>query len=89
MVARRLFLLVAGLLLLVDDNQADIFDRSENRGTRADDDAGLAVANTPPFASAFYVRAISGTRMIAVLPLASVSCTARKYTSVLPLPVTP
>src|SRR5260370_28859934 len=32
------------------------------------------------------VSAISGTRMIAVLPRASVSCTARMYTSVFPLP---
>src|SRR5260370_206596 len=35
------------------------------------------------------VSAISGTSTSAVLPHASVFCTARKYTSVFPLPVTP
>ena len=35
------------------------------------------------------VSAISGTKISAVFPRAKTSCTARKYTSVFPLPVTP
>src|SRR5262245_6787284 len=51
-VARRFFLLVAGLLLFVDDNEAKIFDGRKNGGTRADNDARFAVAHAPPFAGA-------------------------------------
>ena len=55
-VARRFFLLVAGFLLFVDDDEAEIFERRENRGARAHNDARLAVANAPPFAGAFDIR---------------------------------
>ena len=54
-VARRFFLLVAVFLLFVDDDQAEIFERREDRGARADDDAGFAVAHAPPFAGALDV----------------------------------
>src|SRR5580704_6108874 len=55
MVARRFFLFVAGLLLFVDDDEAEIFERREDGGARADDDASLAVADAPPFAGALDV----------------------------------
>ena len=55
-IARDFFLLVARFLLFVDDDQAEIFERRENRGARADDDAGVAVAHAPPFAGALDVR---------------------------------
>ena len=54
-VARRFFLLVAGFLFFIDDDEAEIFERRENGGARADDDAGFAVADAPPFAGALYV----------------------------------
>src|SRR5439155_4548328 len=52
MVARRLFLLVTGLLLFIHDNEAKIFHWGENRRARSDDDAGFAVSNAPPFTCA-------------------------------------
>jgi hypothetical protein len=48
-------LLVAALLLFVDDDQANIFEGRENCGAGADDDAGFAVSNAPPFAGALDV----------------------------------
>src|SRR5580698_2714807 len=54
-VARRFFLLVAGFLFFIDDDEAEIFERREDGGARADNDAGFAVANAPPFASALNV----------------------------------
>ena len=55
-VARRFLLLVARFLLLVDDDQAEIFERRENGGARADHDAGVSVAHAPPFAGALTIR---------------------------------
>src|SRR5207302_8621041 len=51
-IARRLFLLVAALLLFVDDDEANVFKRCKNRRARAHDDAGFAISNAPPFAGA-------------------------------------
>src|ERR1700733_6815803 len=55
-VARRFLLLVGGFLLLIDDDEAEIFERGEDGRARADDDAGFAAADAPPFASAFDIR---------------------------------
>ena len=52
-VARRLLLLVSVLVLLVHDDEAERFDRRENRRARADDDAGAALADFVPFIVAF------------------------------------
>src|ERR1043166_7829425 len=54
-VARRLFLLVAGFLLFVHDDETEIFDGRENRRTCSDNDAGFTVADAPPFACTFDV----------------------------------
>src|ERR1700734_1764181 len=55
-VARRFFLLVARLLLFVDDYEAEILERRKNRGARADYDACFATTNAPPLAGALDVR---------------------------------
>ena len=55
MITRRFFLLVAAFLLLVDDNQPEIFERRKNCRARTHDDAGIAVSNVPPFACAFDI----------------------------------
>ena len=47
-VARRLFLLVGAVVLLVDDDQAEVGERGEDRRARADAHAGLAAAHPPP-----------------------------------------
>ena len=52
-VARRFLLLVGVLVFLVHDDEAERFDRRKNRRTRADDDAGAALANFVPFIVAF------------------------------------
>src|SRR5205823_6260683 len=44
-VARCLFLLVTGLLLFIDNDEAKIFNWGENRRARTDYDAGFAVSN--------------------------------------------
>ena len=54
-VARSFFLLVAGFLFFIDDDEAEIFERREYGGAGADDDAGFAVADAPPFAGALDV----------------------------------
>ena len=54
-VARRLLLLVARLLLLIHDDEAEFVDRGKNRGTSPDDHAGFPVSNAPPFPSALDV----------------------------------
>ena len=50
MVARRRVLLVAGLVLLVDDDEAEraVRDRREDRAARADDDIGAALGEERP-----------------------------------------
>ena len=45
MVARRLVLLVAHVLFLVEDDEADVIGRREERRARADDDARLIAAH--------------------------------------------
>src|SRR5262245_60547899 len=54
MVAGGLFLLVAGFLLFVDDNQAEIFNRCKNRRAGADYDARFAIAHPPQFAGTLH-----------------------------------
>ncbi len=41
------------IVFFVNDNQADIAARRENRRTRADDNIGLAAARAAPFVEAF------------------------------------
>ena len=48
-VARVAFVLVGGVVLLVDDDQTEILDRREHGRARADADPRLARAQTPPF----------------------------------------
>src|SRR5262245_9925806 len=55
-IARRLFLFVRGLVLFVDDDKADVFQRREDARTGADADSGLALTNAIPFVKAFAVR---------------------------------
>ena len=55
-VARRFLLLVAGLLLFVHDDQADIFERREDRRARAHHHARFAIAHAPPFPRALGIR---------------------------------
>ena len=54
-VTRSFLLLVAGFLLFVHDDEAEIFERREDRGARADHHARFAVAHAPPFARAFDI----------------------------------
>src|SRR5882757_579371 len=49
------FLLVTALLLFIDDDEAEIFERRKNCGTRADDHARFAVAYAPPFTCALDI----------------------------------
>ena len=49
MVAGDVFLLVGVFVLLIDEDEPEIRQRRENRGTRADDDAGGALADSVPF----------------------------------------
>src|SRR5882757_9401884 len=49
------FLLVTALLLFIDDDEAEIFERRENCGTRADYYTRFAIAYTPPFTCAFDI----------------------------------
>ena len=55
-IPRRFFLLVAGLVLLIHDDQAEVFERRENRGARADHYARFPAADAPPFARALHIR---------------------------------
>ena len=55
-VARRLALLVRGVLLLVDDEQARVRDRSEGGGARTDHRPRLAAAHAVPGVGALAVR---------------------------------
>ena len=55
-IARRLFLLVARLLLFIHDDQAQIFERREHRRARSHHDARLAAPHAPPFARALHFR---------------------------------
>ena len=56
MVARRLFLLVAGVVLLVDDDEAEVVDGREDGRAGADDDAGFAASNAVPLFGALLGR---------------------------------
>ena len=113
-VARVPLVLVGRVVLLVDDDQADVGERREHRRARPDarpaprpraaaaTRRGARPRPSPEWSTATTspnrawnrptvcgVSAISGTSTIAPRPAASVSCTARRYTSVLPDPVTP
>ena len=54
-IARCVFLLVARLLLFVDDNQPDVFKRSKDCGPRTDNDTRVTHSDTPPFARSFRI----------------------------------
>src|SRR6201999_2838679 len=54
-VGRVALLLVGGVVLLVDDDQAEVADRGEDRRTRADADLRLAAAQALPLVEAFAV----------------------------------
>ena len=47
-IARRLVLFVRAVVLLVDDDQADVLERREDRRPRADDDVDLAAPDAVP-----------------------------------------
>src|SRR5205085_3398298 len=49
MITRRFLLLVGGFVLLIDDDQAKIFQRSKDRATCSDYDPGAAGLNLVPF----------------------------------------
>ena len=51
-VARDVFLLVGVLVLLIDEDEAEVRQRREDGGARADDDAGDALADAVPFVEA-------------------------------------
>ena len=56
MVPWRLALLVAGLVLLVDNNQTEVFEWSENRRTRADHNGYFTAINAKPLVDALAPR---------------------------------
>ena len=58
-VARRLVLLVAGLVLLVHDDDAEFVDGREDGRARADDDARLASMDAVPFVVALAVAELA------------------------------
>ena len=49
MITRRFLLFVSGLVFFIDHDEAEIFQRRENRAARADDDARAAGMNLVPF----------------------------------------
>ena len=55
-VARRLFLLVALVVLLVDENQSQIRRGRKDRRARADDNGRVAAADAPPLLAALLGR---------------------------------
>ena len=55
-IARRFFLLVARLLLFIDHDQPEIFDRRENGRARSHHHARLAAPHAPPFPRALHFR---------------------------------
>ncbi len=55
-VARRFFLLVALVVLLVDENQAQVGRGSKDGRARADDDGRIAAADAPPLLAALLGR---------------------------------
>ena len=57
-VARSFFLLVAGFLFFIHDDQAEIFQGRENGGARADDYAGLRCGHATIRALARYRGAL-------------------------------
>jgi len=52
-VAGCFFLLIGVFVFLVDDDEAERFDRGEDGGAGADDDSGAALADLVPFVVAF------------------------------------
>jgi hypothetical protein len=58
-VAGGFLLLVGVLVFLVDDDEAERFDRGEDGGAGADDDAGAALADLVPFVMAFAGREVA------------------------------
>ena len=55
MIARRLLLLVALVVFLVDDDQPQVLHRREHAGSRGHHDGSLPGANAPPFLGAFGI----------------------------------
>jgi hypothetical protein len=55
-IARRFFLFVGRIVLLVDDDEAEPSERSEHGGPRADDEIHIAAADPMPLIVAFAVR---------------------------------
>ena len=56
MVARSFLLLVAGVVLLVDEDEAEVDHGREDGGARADDNAGFAAADAVPLLGALVGR---------------------------------
>ncbi len=54
-IARRFLLLIALVVLFVDDDQSEIADRREDAGAGRDDHCGFAGADAAPFLGAFGV----------------------------------
>ena len=54
-IARRLLLFVAAVVLFVNDDQAQILNRRKNARARSDNDTSLPVADPPPLFCAFCV----------------------------------
>src|SRR6185312_7494192 len=67
MIARRLALLVARLVLLVDHDRADVLERRKDRGPRTDGDALASLAKGEPFVITHAVaeRAVKHRDLIA------------------------
>ena len=49
MVAGRFFLFVGGLVFFIDHDEAEVFERGEDRAARADHDPGAAGMELVPF----------------------------------------
>ncbi len=70
MVTRRRLLLEAVLVLLVDNDQAEVPRRREHRAARPDDDLNLAPRNPPPMIASLGVMQVAVQhRDVAAAPL--------------------
>ena len=58
-VARRFLLLVGIFVLLIDDDEAEIFERREDGAARADDDARASVGNLVPLIVSLAFRQVA------------------------------
>ncbi len=54
-IARRLLLLIAAIVLFIDDSEAEILHRGEHSGSCTDDNARVSISNATPLLSALGI----------------------------------